>query len=201
MIYLKGFDVGSGVRSRYAINEISRLHDALGSGYAWPYVNAEMLLLLSIHRAITDSGAQTAINVGAGFVIVGGLLLGLPALVSWLASPAAVGAVGGTGTVAGMYLERIKAFVGMGGDRVVSTGNAVPNSLNQKLSMQQVLSNPLQGATQIPITMMDPRWPASAGWVKMQQIIQHSDGTKTTIHFVYNAGRQLFADFKFINIP
>ena len=50
--------------ARYAINEISRMHDALDSGYAWPYVNAEMLLLLSIHRAITDSGAQTAINVG-----------------------------------------------------------------------------------------------------------------------------------------
>ena len=118
VIRLTGFDVGSGVRSRYAINEISRMHDALGSGYAWPYVNAEMLLLLSIHRVILDSGAQTAIDVSASFLIVGGLLLGLPALVSWLVSPAAVGAVGGAGTVAGMYLERIKAFVGMGGDRV-----------------------------------------------------------------------------------
>ena len=81
--------------------------------------NAEMLLLLSAHRVILDSSAQTAINVGGGFVIVGGLLLGLPALASWLASSAAVGVTGGAGTVAGMYLERIKAFVGVGGDRVV----------------------------------------------------------------------------------
>ena len=96
--------------------------------------------------------------------------------------------------------ERFKVWLQAGSGQA-STGTTVPNSLNQELSMQQVLSNPLQGATQVPITMMDPRWPASAGWVKMQQIIYHSDGTRTMIHFVYNAGRQLFAGFKFINLP
>ena len=137
VIRLTGFDVGSSVHSRYAINAISRMHDALGSGYAWPYVNAEMLLLLSAHRVILDSSAQAAINVGGGFVIVGGLLIGLPALASWLASPAAVGVTGGAGTVAGVYLERIKAFVGIGGDRVVSQ-TAI--SVTEKL--QRYLLNP-----------------------------------------------------------
>ena len=68
-------------------------------------------------------------------MIVGGLLLGVPTLVSWLASPAAVGVTGGAGTVLGMYLERIKAFVGMGGDRVV--GASKPISQNRVVNLSR----------------------------------------------------------------
>ncbi len=78
-----------------------------------------------------------------------------------------------------------------------NTGRTVPNTLNEKMSMNQVQSNPLEGATKVPLEMTDPRWPASEGWVKMQSVVQNADGTKTTIHYVYNETTGAFDDFKF----
>jgi len=63
--------------------------------------------------------------------------------------------------------------------------------------MDQVKSNPLEGAEPLRIEMTDSRWPGSEGWVKMQNIIKLSDGTKINIHFVYNAVLNLVDDFKF----
>ncbi|MBQ9690703.1 MAG: hypothetical protein IJV62_01125 [Eggerthellaceae bacterium] len=78
-----------------------------------------------------------------------------------------------------------------------STGRTPPASLNEKLAIHQVESNPLNGATRLPITLRDPRWPAEDGWIKMQSIVYHSDGSKTIIHFVYNEKTGVFDDFKF----
>lgn len=52
--------------------------------------------------------------------------------------------------------------------------------------MYQVQSNPLGNTTKLSLEMMDSRWSAEEGWVKMQSVIENSDRTKTTIHFVYN---------------
>ena len=78
-----------------------------------------------------------------------------------------------------------------------NTGRTVPNTLNEQIAMNQVQSNPLEGATKVPLEMTDPRWPASEGWVKMQSVVQNADGTKTTIHYVYNEITGAFDDFKF----
>ena len=78
-----------------------------------------------------------------------------------------------------------------------NTGRTVPNTLNEQMAMNQVQSNPLEGATKVPLEMTDPRWPASEGWVKMQSVVQNADGTKTTIHYVYNEITGAFDDFKF----
>ena len=77
-----------------------------------------------------------------------------------------------------------------------NTGRTSPNTLNEQMAMHQVQSNPLEGATKVPLEMTDPRWPASEGWVKMQSVVQNSDGTKTTIHYVYNEITGAFDDFK-----
>ena len=45
--------------------------------------------------------------------------------------------------------------------------------------------------------MNDPRWPSSEGWTKMEVQVEHSDNTKTTIHFLYNELTGEFDDFKF----
>ena len=45
--------------------------------------------------------------------------------------------------------------------------------------------------------MTDPRWLAEDGWVKVQNVVKHSDGTSTNIHFVYNEISGAFDDFKF----
>lgn len=44
--------------------------------------------------------------------------------------------------------------------------------------------------------MNDPCWPASEGWVKMQQIVPTSQGN-INIHYVYNYELKIFDDFKF----
>jgi hypothetical protein len=77
-----------------------------------------------------------------------------------------------------------------------STGRNVAESLSEQLAMQQVEANPQAGQILNNITMNDPRWPASAGWVKMQQIVQTSDG-RIIIHYVYNTITHAVADYKF----
>ena len=80
-----------------------------------------------------------------------------------------------------------------------STGRTIPNTLSEQMAMHQVKSNPLEGAIELPFVMNDPRWLASEGWVKMQNVVRLSDGTKITIHFVYNKITGAFDDFKFKN--
>lgn len=79
----------------------------------------------------------------------------------------------------------------------VSRGSSAikqPSNLTEQLALEQVISNP-QG-TKLPITMNDPRWPASEGWVKMQQIVNTNAVGKVCVHYVYNEVLGLFDDFK-----
>ena len=78
-----------------------------------------------------------------------------------------------------------------------STARTIPNTLNEQMAMNQVQSNPLKNATKLPFEMKDSRWPALEGWVKMQSVVKHMDGSKTVIHFVYNEITGAFDDFKF----
>ncbi len=59
--------------------------------------------------------------------------------------------------------------------------------------MKKVISDPLKDAKQLNITMNDPRWLASDGWVKMARNIGGIE-----IHFVYNTITGLFDDPKFV---
>ena len=73
-----------------------------------------------------------------------------------------------------------------------STGRTEPNNLKEQLAMQEVRSNPLYNATQLNISLNDPRWPASDGWVKMARNVNNIE-----IHFVFNIKYNIFDDFKF----
>ncbi len=73
------------------------------------------------------------------------------------------------------------------------TGRAEPLNLNEKLAYQEVLSDPQKGHV-IDITMQDPRWPATEGWVKMQQKMNGIN-----IHYNYNTITGLIEDIKFLN--
>ena len=66
-----------------------------------------------------------------------------------------------------------------------STGKTEPANLREKLAMEQVKSNPSAGTPLTKITLNEPRWPSSEGWVKMQQIVPTSQGN-INIHYVYN---------------
>jgi len=79
------------------------------------------------------------------------------------------------------------------------TGRTIPKNINEQMAMHQIQASPLTNATKLTkVVMNDSRWLAKDGWVKMQNIVTHSDGSKTTIHFVYNESKNLFDDFKFI---
>ena len=71
-----------------------------------------------------------------------------------------------------------------------------PNNLNEKLALEQAMSDPLAG-NQIPIKLNDPRWLASEGWIKMEQTFIFSNETQVSIHYVINKTLQLMDDFKF----
>jgi len=80
-----------------------------------------------------------------------------------------------------------------------STGRTVANNLNEQLAMKEVMSNPLENATTVPLKngMTDSRWLGTDGWTKMQRVITTSDGKNITIHFNYNEITGAFDDFKF----
>lgn len=77
-----------------------------------------------------------------------------------------------------------------------STGRTEPNNLQEQLAMEQVKSNPSAGYQLPRLTMTYSRWPASEGWVKMQQIVPTSIGN-INIHYVHNTILGIFDDFKF----
>ncbi|MCM3657296.1 hypothetical protein M3147_08535 [Agromyces mediolanus] len=73
-----------------------------------------------------------------------------------------------------------------------STGRTVPQNLTEQLAMTEVRSFP-QGTQLTRVTMSDPRWPASDGWVKMQQIVNG-----VNVHYVRNTQNRAVDDFKFV---
>ena len=77
-----------------------------------------------------------------------------------------------------------------------STGRTQPLNLREQLAMEQVKSNPFAGTPLSKVPMNDSRWPASEGWIKMQQIVPTSQGN-INIHYVYNQALKIFDDFKF----
>lgn len=98
---------------------------------------------------------------------------------------------GASGYVISATNSRVNTYVSRG-----STGRTEPANLREKLAMAQVKSNPLAGKPITRITLNDPRWPASEGWIKMQQIVSTSYGN-INIHYVYNQTLKIFDDFKF----
>jgi filamentous hemagglutinin len=72
-----------------------------------------------------------------------------------------------------------------------TTGRTIPANLNEKLAMEQALSNPAAGRP-LPMPMTDHRWPATDGWKKM---VQNINGIE--IHYVRNSVTGAIDDFKF----
>ena len=69
--------------------------------------------------------------------------------------------------------------------------------MKEKLAMEQAISSPMSGE-KLSIRLLDSRWSSAEGWIKMQQVFEFYDGSKTTIHYLVNEGLQLMDDFKFV---
>lgn len=212
----------TGASSSAAIDKIKAVGYGIGSfGYGIGAGVGESLsagtsrvLDPGFRNNVTNQGAYLAgkvvgnVAAGAGGVVMagGGAVGGV------VTSPTGVGAVAGTsvavagGAIAvsggvnavqnakdlGTYIRDNKGS-SVGSE---STGRTTPNNLNEQLAMDQVKSNPMDGAKQVPIKLNDSRWPSSDGWVKMENAVKTSNGN-VTVHFNYNTKTGAFADFKF----
>ena len=72
----------------------------------------------------------------------------------------------------------------------------MPRGLREQLATQQVGWNPGAGE-KLPLTMTDSRWPASEGWVKMQQMVK-AGGEPINVHYVYNTITGIVDDLKIV---
>lgn len=68
--------------------------------------------------------------------------------------------------------------------------------LREQLAIEQAMGSAAQGS-KLPIRMTDPRWPASEGWVKMQQVIQPG-GEPINVHYLLNEATGAIDDFKIV---
>ena len=77
------------------------------------------------------------------------------------------------------------------------TQREIKYNLKEKLAMEQAISSPMSGE-KLSIRLLDSRWSSAEGWIKMQQVFEFYDGSKTTIHYLVNEGLQLLDDVKFV---
>ena len=100
----------------YPRQNINRLHGAFATGRTWPYVNVEILFQLAMEQAIPNSRRLTATYIGAGVLVVGGVIFLLPKFLAGAGASATVGTASGTVV---KYWDKIKSWLGLGGDRLV----------------------------------------------------------------------------------
>jgi len=72
----------------------------------------------------------------------------------------------------------------------------VARNIGEQLAIEIAMLNARKG-TILPLTMGDPRWPATEGWVKMD-IFVNSQVQAFRIHYVFNPALKLVDDFKII---
>jgi RHS repeat-associated protein len=89
-----------------------------------------------------------------------------------------------------------KIILGKSSARFIK-GSTLPRNLIEQLIIKQAKANPYAGRVLRNIIMGDKRWPASKGWVKMQQVIKYRD-EDVVIHYVYYTITKRFDDFKII---
>lgn len=92
------------------------------------------------------------------------------------------------------YADKVKNIKGTDVNKPLELGSTdrnTPANLNEKLALEQAISNPNAGR-QLPLPMTDKRWPASDGWVKMSHNINGIE-----FHYVRNVKTGAIDDFKF----
>jgi len=78
----------------------------------------------------------------------------------------------------------------------LAKGTTLARNLREQLAIEQAMSRPAAGQV-LPIKMTDPRWPASDGWVKMQQMIKPG-GEPINVHYLQNTATGAVDDIKIV---
>lgn len=77
-------------------------------------------------------------------------------------------------------------------------GTNILKNLQEQFGIEQAIANPSAGR-ELPLSMSDPRWPASEGWVKVQQIFQPGGREgPIVVHYVLNQTTGALDDFKVV---
>jgi len=105
-----------------------------------------------------------------------------------LSSPALEGNVG--------FRQSSLAAKTAGSTADLAKGTTLARNLREQLAIEQAMSRPAAGQV-LPIKMTDPRWPASDGWVKMQQVIKPG-GEPVNVHYLQNTATGAVDDFKIV---
>ncbi|MCC7386357.1 MAG: RHS repeat-associated core domain-containing protein [Deltaproteobacteria bacterium] len=90
----------------------------------------------------------------------------------------------------------IPQTLGRGSTANLSKGTTLARNLREQLAIEQAMSSPAAG-TRLRLTMTDPRWPGSEGWVKMQQVMQPG-GEPINVHYLFNEATGAIDDFKIV---
>ena len=178
-------------KKEQAVDKIYGITRGIGTTIAHPIRSA---------KEIASGIKKKAKEKGESYV--GGYILGEVTQTAATAGVAAAAGKGLKGAKAGKNAEKgtrprngISNSVKIEGRG--TTGRITPNNLKEQMAMHQVQSDPLNNAFEIPIKLNDKRWKASDGWVKMQTIVETNDGSRITIHYMYNNRTGAFDDFKF----
>ena len=132
-------------------------------------------------------------NVSVGYRIgytaanIGGLFLGGEGIAAKIGSMSKVGEISeGLGVAAKTA----------GSTADLAKGTTIARNLREQLAIEQAMSRPAAGQV-LPIKMTDPRWPASDGWVKMQQMIKPG-GEPINVHYLQNTATGAVDDIKIV---
>jgi RHS repeat-associated protein len=89
--------------------------------------------------------------------------------------------------------------LGRGSTANLSKGTTGARNVRESLAIEQAMANPVAGMELRAVSMTDARWPASQGWVKMQQIVR-SGGSEgpINVHYVFNKLSGEVDDFKIV---
>ncbi|WP_437779221.1 RHS repeat-associated core domain-containing protein [Sorangium sp. So ce1097] len=91
------------------------------------------------------------------------------------------------------------APLGRGSTADLAKGTTLPRNLREHLALEQAMSSPTAGEPLVRLKMTDPRWPASDGWVKMQQMVNPGGGEgRINVHYLWNRITGEVDDFKIV---
>jgi hypothetical protein len=76
------------------------------------------------------------------------------------------------------------------------TGRYWPENEAERIAMEKVMDDPLNGAVKKNLILGDDRWPSYDGWVKMERIV-NVNGRSIKIHFNFSDILWAVDDFKF----
>jgi hypothetical protein len=133
-------------------------------------------------NASTWGNAAGVVNAAGKAELTAASFISTPAALAWALSSCNSANASCAGNVA---LAGLSGGLGLTGTRLATT-------VAEQLALEEAASNPAAGKVLTNIVLKDPRWPATAGWVKKE--LTSPGGV--VVHWVYNTITGAAADFK-----